>query len=412
MNTLHRTRTHTALLPRYVTRFNCIGADCEDSCCTGWSISIDKKTFDAYRQVQHPDLAPRLAQYVKREESQATEANYARIELRPGTDECPFIENKLCCIQRDLGEDHLSDICFAYPRYSRNFGGQYEQALTLSCPEAARQALLQPDAFDFVEASIRVREDTVSQVASVHGMPPDLMNEVRIFCLQLMRAEGLELWQRLAVLGVFCESLTSTLAKEGPSAVPALLQGFVAMVEGGLVTEALVNLQPNHQIQAGVFSVLWKSKASRTVSPVQNQVAEAIARGLGADPVTGGVSTAQLVDGYSRGLSRLPPALQAAPHLLEHYILNEMFREFFPFEGAAPYEHYLKIVSRFGLLRLMLAAQCNTEGALPDAAALVQTVQVFCRRFQHDSHFAISVNTLFKNTGWSKLENVYSFLRS
>jgi lysine-N-methylase len=77
-----------------------------------------------------------------------------------------------------------------------------------------------------------------------------------------------------------------------------------------------------------------------------------------------------------------------------------------------PYEHYLQLVSRFGLVRLMLAAQCNTDGALPDAAALVRTVHVFCRRFQHDDSFAAEVNQALKDSGWSRLDKVYSFLRT
>jgi lysine-N-methylase len=104
--------------------------------------------------------------------------------------------------------------------------------------------------------------------------------------------------------------------------------------------------------------------------------------------------------------------LQAAPHLLENYILNEMFRDLFPFAGATPYDAYLQLVSCFGLLRMILAVQCNTEGALPDADAMVRTVQVYCRCFQHDANFATNVNQALKNSGWSKLEKVYGFLRT
>jgi lysine-N-methylase len=72
----------------------------------------------------------------------------------------------------------------------------------------------------------------------------------------------------------------------------------------------------------------------------------------------------------------------------------------------------LQLVSRFGLVRLMLAAQCNTDGTLPDAAVLVQTVHVFCRRFQHDRTFAQHVNQALKNTGLAALDKMYGFLRS
>lgn len=412
MNVLHFTRSLPALLPRYVTRFSCIGPACEDNCCTGWRVTIDKKTFVAYRQIGQPELRALLAKNVKRQRSQASDANYARIELNPDSKECPMMAERLCSVQARLDESYLSNTCFSYPRSSRNFGGQHEQALTLSCPEAARRALLDADAFDFVTGSITVRTNTVNTVKPKHGLTLELMNEVRIFCVNLMRSEGLELWQKLAVLGVFCESLTDTLAKAGHAAVPALLDSFVVMVENGQVLDALSAMQPNHEVQARVFSVFWQRKTSNTGSPLQNQEYEAIAKGLGADPATGLVTAEQFALNYSRGVARLPEALRAVPHLLEHYILNEMFCDLFPFEGATPYDSYLQLVSRFGVLRLMLAARCNSDATLPDAAALVRTVQVYCRRFQHDANFSSQVNQALKNSGWAKLEKVYGFLRT
>lgn len=412
MSLLHPKRALTALVPLYVSRFACIGPDCEDNCCTGWRVNLDKKTFNAYRQVKLPALADRLAHQVKRQRSQASDDNYARIELDSTSHECPFLEQRLCAVQRDLGEDYLSNTCSTYPRTSRDFAGQLEQSLTLSCPEAARQALLQPDAFDFVETPLQVRTATVASVKPKFGLSLSTMNEVRIFCLQLLRTEGLELWQKLAVLGVFCERLTATLQQAGHAGIPALLQDFVAMVESGMVLDALRELQPNHEIQAQVFALLWQGKLGRRMSPVQQAVQEAVARGLGADVETGQVSGDQLLEHYRSGLDRLADAMQAAPQLLEHYLLNEMFRGLFPFQSATPYEDYLKLISRFGLLRLMLAARCNADADLPSAQELSQTVQVFCRRFQHDNSWAVRVNTALKNSGWDGLEKVYGFLRT
>jgi hypothetical protein len=59
----------------------------------------------------------------------------------------------------------------------------------------------------------------------------------------------------------------------------------------------------------------------------------------------------------------------------------------------------------------MLAAQCTAD-TLPDADALVRTVHVMCRRFQHDVGFATRVNQALLGSGWSALEKIYGFLRS
>jgi hypothetical protein len=49
---------------------------------------------------------------------------------------------------------------------------------------------------------------------------------------------------------------------------------------------------------------------------------------------------------------------------------------------------------------------------LPSLNVLTQTVQTFCRRFQHDSQFAINVNNCFSNSGWSDLQKIYRFLKT
>lgn len=376
-----------------------------------WQVEIDKKTFNAYRQSTNPELKALFAQNVKRKRSLGSDDSYARIELKD-TQECPLMEERLCAVQKRLNESHLSHICFSYPRTTRNFGGQYEQMLTLSCPEAARQALLHADAFDFMEGKITVRMNTVTEMRSTPTMPLEVANEIRIFCLSLMRTQGAELWQKLAILGVFCESLTSLLDTTGAEGVPQLLDSFTAMVEQGAAFEALAGMKPNHSAQALVFAILWKQKMTVTGSPVQNQMFDAVLRGLGAQVKGGVVMPDELIRCYTHGVSRLDEALQAAPHLLEHYILNELFTNLFPFCASTPYEDYLQLISRFGLIRLMMAALCNTQGELPDADMLVRTVQVFCRRFQHDPNFANEVNQALKESGWSSLDKVYGFLRA
>lgn len=412
MSIIHLTKTVQSVQPRYVGRFSCTGSACEDTCCSGWTVQIDKKTFNAYRQAKQPLLMERMASQVKRIRSLASDAKYARIVMQAETRDCPFLEEKLCSVQRELGEDKLSDTCATYPRKSRVLGGQHQQALTLSCPEAARLALLAPDAMDFVEVSGKVRVESVIQIRSKQGLTPEMMESVSLFCLKLMKVSSLSLWQKLAALGVFTEQLTVTLKRGGHAVVPALLNDFETMVSSGAIAEALSAMLPDYAIQATTFSGLWQIKNSRKNSAVQQSVQAMVAKGLGADPITNLVTQQQLIDNYRSGVQRLPEALKQAPYLLENFLLNEMFSEGFPFAEASPYEHFLKLVTQFGLLRFMLAVQCNDAAQLPDAEQMARTVQVFSRKYQHDADFAKRVNGALKNSGWDALEKVYRFLRT
>jgi lysine-N-methylase len=184
------------------------------------------------------------------------------------------------------------------------------------------------------------------------------------------------------------------------------------MVSSGAIAEALSAMLPDYAVQATTFSGLWQIKKSRKNSAVQRSVQDMVAKGLGADPVTNLVTQQQLIDNYRSGVQRLPDALKQAPHLLENFLLNEMFSEGFPFAETSPYEHFVKLVAQFGLLRFMLAVQCNDPYQLPEVEQMARTVQVFSRKYQHDADFAKRVNSALKNSGWDALEKIYRFLRT
>lgn len=421
MPVLHPLVKSEVLSPRYAAHFQCIGPRCEDNCCTGWRVTIDRKTYAAYKASGHAALKDRFADAVTRQRSGQTDSRYAQIEQQQGLGECVFLEDRLCAVQRALGPDLLSNTCAEYPRVARRTGAGLEQALTLSCPEAARLALLSPRALDFVVQPTLMRKEAVGAAVQRKGWAEAQLVAVRDFCLQLMLTDALELWQRLAVLGLFCEQLDASEQIQRGAGAPALIDEFTQLVaEGSLATE-LAAVQPFHEIQAPVFFGLWLGRSRARYSPHQERVRREVLRGLGADAgedadATGdarSVPASVVTSHYTRGVHRLSETLAGVPHLLQNYLVNEMFREFFPFSGARAFEHYQRLLVRFGMVRLLLAARCNAAGEDgPEPQALAETVQVFCRRFQHDATFATQLDQVLHNAGWDRLDKLFRFLRS
>ncbi|WP_194944805.1 flagellin lysine-N-methylase [Limnohabitans sp. 2KL-3] len=414
MATLHPTRKVQALMPLYVQKFSCIGPECSDNCCTGWRVTIDKKTFIAYKQTKNPKIADKLDQHLRRIRSQGSDKNYARMEMTPSTGECPMMEDKLCSVQNTIGEDKLSNTCFSYPRYTQEVGGFNQQSLTLSCPEAARLALLSENAFEFGPSEITVRPETLNKMLPAFGFSLEKMNEIRFFSIQIMRTQALELWQRFVILGLFCESLTGDTKNKNTKNIEQLMASIQEILAMGQSNALFDSMKPHYDIQAVTFALLWhlKNENVQSQSPYQRMIHKAVALGLGADPETGNVNESTLIEKYSEGVCLLPKALEKAPYFLENYVLNEMFRECFPFSGNSPMTNYLKLVTRFGLVRFMLAAQCKADSELPDLQVLSQTVQVFCRRYQHDDKFAVNVNECFSQSGWNSLDKINKFLKT
>src|SRR5579872_1594349 len=127
------------LQPGYFDAFHCIGGDCEDTCCVGWTVHVDKPTYDKYQNCSDPELGPSLRTLITINEKSSNDDDYAQIVFTAAG--CSFLSEGLCSIQQRLGESHLSNMCATYPRVMNRVGEVVQRSLDLSCPEAARVAL-------------------------------------------------------------------------------------------------------------------------------------------------------------------------------------------------------------------------------------------------------------------------------
>src|ERR1019366_4577218 len=107
--------------PEYAERFRCIGPTCEDSCCVGWRVDIDKATYMKYQSISPGSLRVLIdANIVRTFEGPVGKkpSRFAQVKMGPSR-ACPFHnEEKLCQIQVELGDKYLSETCANYPRQS------------------------------------------------------------------------------------------------------------------------------------------------------------------------------------------------------------------------------------------------------------------------------------------------------
>ena len=123
--------------PACFDAFRCIADRCPDSCCKEWDVQVDDKAAAYYLQLPG-ELGDRLRQVLKEEDGEMV------MTIVDGR--CPmWREDGLCRIQAALGHDALCKTCREFPRLTHDFGDFQELGLELSCPEAARFILRNPD---------------------------------------------------------------------------------------------------------------------------------------------------------------------------------------------------------------------------------------------------------------------------
>ena len=140
--------------PDYYEKFSCIAGACEDTCCAGWEIDIDDKSYEYYKTVGGA-FGEMLRQNIKEYENDEEDAYESHGFILKEDRRCPFLnENQLCVIYQELGEQALCDVCTDTPRDFLEYGGARELALSASCPEAGRLIYRNKEKMKVVEKEI------------------------------------------------------------------------------------------------------------------------------------------------------------------------------------------------------------------------------------------------------------------
>lgn len=114
--------------------------------CTGWIVHVDRESYERYGSLSDGPLQKLLTDHLVRIEPEiATENWFATIRMREDGF-CPLLDqNRLCRVRQETGPDALVLTCRQYPRHEQTIDGLLEVPLMLSCPEAARVVLLDPE---------------------------------------------------------------------------------------------------------------------------------------------------------------------------------------------------------------------------------------------------------------------------
>ena len=246
---------------KYMQRFRCIGADCEDNCCHGWTVEIDAKTHDSMKKVTALHSTEERKRYRNSVVMLDMKRRSGRVPVfRLASDtNCVMLEpSGLCHVQGTFGEKLLSDVCAIYPRRIQKVGEIVELSGMMSCPEMTRQLLLHADATD----EVPLDHAMLPRGKVTHGgMDPRdirpywrLLLRVRGFILGLLRRPGYSLEQRLFFMSWFCKRASPTLNKKVMKAdVAAVLAEMKALENDDTLSELSLRLAANETPSAIVL---------------------------------------------------------------------------------------------------------------------------------------------------------------
>lgn len=330
------------IIPSYAKGFECIGEACEDSCCIGWDIDLDKKTYRHYSK-KFPEYIYRNRDFSDRE------VDYGRISVYD-SHRCPFLDDaNLCEVYKTIGEEALSNICYSYPRKFNYFNGRWEMSLYMSCPEAVRKLVSSKDPITFSELESR----PVKYILS-NNVKKDLpWEDLRGMAIKTVQDRSLTIGERVLKLG---ESILDEKGDPGQRTMDFMRYAVESLSLTGdgnspyfsSVTETLVDL------------------FSRSEDPVPEQIINSV----------------------------LKPFIAEHSHMLEHYLVNSIFQDLFPYSvNGNEADGYIALVLRYALLVFYLAGKSLEDNNLVEED-LVAMIQAHDKALSH--HRTLTLNLLYE----------------
>jgi lysine-N-methylase len=398
--------------PEYAEKFRCIGPTCEDSCCVGWRVDIDQATYEKYQTIPAGPLRTLIDASIVRTPEGAEGSKpgaFSQVKMGPSL-QCPFqTAERLCRIQVEYGAEYLSRVCANFPRTAYTIDNLEEKTLTLSCPEAARLVLLNPELLKpNGNGGYQLTWDDAAKGETdlrVYFWP------IREFAIGLVRNRAYPLWQRLFLLGTFCRRLDAIARSEQERGFPAFVRDFSAAVACGSLRNSMDKIPADLALQLDMLLRLVKLRAAKPEQDLRmgEKFREfCLGIGLGAESTMEN-HIARYASAYQRYYA---PFFEAHPYILENYLANMIFRGMFPYgpqllESGGVVDAakaFAALVTNMALIKGLLigVAGCHKEAFSTEH--VVRTVQTVFKIFEHHPEFLAQSQELLASR---KLDNAH-----
>lgn len=375
-------------ITNFLREFRCLADACEDTCCKGWGMQLDRPMKEKYERE-----APELLSAVDSGEAELI------MKRDPKTDYCVKFDQGICSIHRDYGTAFLGDACHFYPRISRRLGSELTtMTASLSCPEITRLALFSaPDVAweqeqtDRLPASLAdYQKDglTSAQAWSVH----------QAFLAATQADEPVEhTMARIVSVAFSLETL--------PVASWAEATGFYLRMAAGRLPasepEAADPFNLLHLLQ-GLLSAAKPSARPRLETTLR-EMSEAL--DVSMDPQSRQLTLGD--DSFGRWLEVMahwnsgPRAACEQP--LRRWLQTQLTMMLFPFagQGASVRERATLMALRFAITRLALQCGAYIHYPAMDQSTVVRIVQSLSRFIDHLADPSLTLQVC-RETGWNR----------
>lgn len=387
---MSQTITREMIVPRYLMHFQCIGPDCPDTCCYGWQIPVEHETYVRLKNLPDKELKPLIKQALHRGAGKSGSSDFGYLSIgKDPSAHCELLSGEgLCQLHAKCGEGVMPAVCANYPRMTKSVAGGYEQFAMPSCPEVARLIVEDQAAMSLLIQEQTVRSRMVTEIEATGKTPAN--EEVRAFFLTLLAADGLRLWQKLALSLLVAESLENAFAAAQPesdehyaSTVQAILTDWQQRLADGTALEALAPWRQNRSLHLHALAATSRIRSELPFNRPRylELINEALAA-LGLD------ESAPCSDEEACQRIASAPLPEVSDEALGRLLLNFAYVHYYPLQTHDGLLHDVKMLClQFLLLRFWVVGLSVARNAALTEPELTELIYLFYRAMVHQQDY-------------------------
>jgi lysine-N-methylase len=210
-----------------------------------------------------------------------------------------------------------------------------QRSLDLSCPEAARIVLLDPNPVEFDEDEGRPSHSRLPHLSVLRtsdensSKPYQYFRDIRGFVIWLLQYRAYPPWKRLVILGSFCDQLHESVTAGRHSETLEAVEAYRDAVHRDLFDQALDTHRPQPAEQLETILELIVGRIGSDYTPPRFLACyQEFMQGI---EWTAESSMDDIGRNYASAFSRYyTPFMSQHEHMLEHYLVSYVHRTLFP----------------------------------------------------------------------------------
>lgn len=401
------------LKPFYYDNFKCVANECKESCCSGWSIDIDKKSYYKYKKV-NGNFSEKLKKGISRNRASVHNQKYGKMNIVANNGKCQFLNKEnLCDLYINLGGDYLCNTCKAYPRVIEKYGHIYERNLCASCPVVAETLvkLTEPLNFLLTEETINdLDKEYLNENQKYNVKLYDILWKGRALSIEIAQVREIKLWKRLMFIVLSEEKIQKNICESLDKNIDDVIFTLKDAISDVKINKILDNIKSVPKVKIlftnSIISMnIRKNFSGDTFIRFINEFNEFISRETkiinSSDSIDKEGDFLRCINNYEKDFDNY---IENKEYILENYVVYNLYGNYMKALYTKDlHREIIRLVISYSLIKKMLIGRWIKNNKTLEEEDFMDAIYSFSRKIEHNEQFINRIYKNIKNAGYDSM---------